>query len=136
MSYRPLIYIASTTKHAEKWIALAESHKDLFILSSAWPRHVVRFQHREPDISQMGGFWKENFKNIADSNFLLVYAAPDDVLRGALVEAGYAFRCNIPVFVVNDHESYGTWKSLAKTIFGSVESAIEKAYEDFNSGLV
>lgn len=133
MTYRPTIYIASITKHAEKWLELAKSHGDLFILGCAWPRHVVRLKHHEPDLKQMGGFWKDNFKDLCDCNFLIVYAAPGDILRGALVEAGYAFRCNIPVFVVGEHESYGTWQSLATIVPGTIEDAIEKAYEDFNN---
>jgi nucleoside 2-deoxyribosyltransferase len=55
-------------------------------------------------------FWPMNVEDIKHSDGLICYAEGEDRLRGALVEVGVALAHDIPVVVVGEHFSYGTWQ--------------------------
>lgn len=55
-------------------------------------------------------FWTHDYDDVLRADVVLIYADKEDVLRGALVEAGMALALNKYVVVVGDCPSYGTWK--------------------------
>lgn len=60
----------------------------------------------------LAGQWIENYHDVAASKALLVYAEKNDVMRGALIEAGIAMGMHRPVVIVGplDHPSWGSWQ--------------------------
>ena len=57
-------------------------------------------------------FWVDDITDAVTADVVLVYAGPtgSDVLRGALVEVGAALAAGVPVLIVGDSPSYGTWQ--------------------------
>lgn len=88
------LYIASRVHHARRWQHLRDI--DGVHVTSSW------IDCAGPDESgDMGVHWCKITVDISNSNALLLYAEPDDFpLKGALIEAGYALGCRIPIVVV------------------------------------
>lgn len=101
------VYFASKLHHAPKWRALcaANSH---FVAHARWLKHIAIATPDKPEDAPE--FWLQDEQDVRDSDVVIVYAEGDDHLRGALVEAGIALACGIPVFVVGEHKDYGTWQ--------------------------
>lgn len=94
------IYIASKTKHANKWRKLrAKGHN----IISTW-------------IDEAGPGMSADLKDLAircideakSADRLILFAREDDVLKGALVEVGAALASGVPVYVVGYSPSYAT----------------------------
>lgn len=99
------IYIASKMHHAEKWREAYDEFGDIHICSR-WP-FLEPFIN--PTAENARKFWHADVQDIADCHVLIVYAEPEEKLRGALVEAGIAIGMGRPVIVVGDHPDFGTW---------------------------
>jgi hypothetical protein len=98
-------YMASKLRMAPQWIVLANrAYKEGGLMCSRWPYIIGHVPE-----SDSNGFWSNDFSDIDDSDCVIVYAEGDDQLRGALVEVGYALAKGIPVYVIGEHECYGTW---------------------------
>jgi nucleoside 2-deoxyribosyltransferase len=98
------VYTASKLVHAPLWRILVED----------WPgvEFVARWPFNEfPDEATFARvFWEHDLEDVGRCDVVLVYAAYDDKLRGALVEAGMALALGKQVIVVGDHRDYGTWR--------------------------
>lgn len=101
------IYTASKLKHAAKWRQLCEDNAVLYA-HARWLKHSRMQTPDTPENAKT--FWLQDEQDVKDADVVLVYAESDDKLRGALVEAGIAIACGIPVIVVGEHEDYGTWQ--------------------------
>lgn len=101
------IYVASKLRHADYWKQLAAGSLRNFTINSRWL--WLRVGRCDDDLIYAKLFWQENIEDVSAADVVLVYAEPDDILRGALVEAGAAIALGIPVIAVGDNPSYGTW---------------------------
>ena len=101
------VYTASKLKHAQMWRDLSKQWNRVFF-HARWLKHT---EIGTPDAKEHAGrFWMEDEADVKVADAVLVYAAPEDHLRGALVEAGMAIAYTIPVIVVGSHPDYGTWQ--------------------------
>lgn len=100
------IYLASKLKHAERWRQLANDNPR-HTFTARWP-YIVGYVDDSP--KNANNFWEHDFNDIDFCDALIVVADPDDVLRGALVEVGYAIAKGKHVIVVGENDSYGTWR--------------------------
>lgn len=101
------VYTASKLRHAEMWRALNDSVSGVFF-HARWLKHT---KMGAPDEAEHAvEFWKEDIEDVKTADVVLIYASDDDVLRGALVEAGAAIALGIPVVLAGDNESFGTWQ--------------------------
>jgi hypothetical protein len=103
------VYIASKIKYAARFRKLRHE----------WKKHNIELHARWFDQAQLEDiaspedfhvFWLVDQHDVKTSNILIVYGEQDDHLRGALVEVGIAIAHNIPVIIVGDSPSFGTWR--------------------------
>ncbi len=101
------VYTASKLSTAVEWrqMQLAWPH---VIFHARWLRHVEIGTPDSPENAVR--FWIEDQEDVASADAVLVYAKRGEHLRGALVEAGIAIACGVPVIVVGEHPDYGTWQ--------------------------
>lgn len=103
------VYTASKLEHAEKWKSLRQ-----FMASIVWTaRWVTHYAGRVPDhepFTTIG--WVHDIEDVMSSDVVMVYAEKDEVLRGALVEAGAALACGKWVIVIDpdSNPTFGTWQ--------------------------
>lgn len=91
------VYIASQTKHAQKWIDLRNKGLEI---SSTW-------------IDQAGIGESTNLSDLAfrciresaEANWLILYCEEGDFLKGALMEVGAALASDVPVLCVGKCQS-------------------------------
>lgn len=107
------VYTASKLSHGPLWRRLRDEWPEIEIVAR-WPfLHVT--DDGEPgwpsDCAAHGSvFWKHDFEDVDRSDVVLVYGDTEDVLRGALVEAGMGIALDKIVIVVGHLPSYGTWQ--------------------------
>jgi len=104
------IYIASKMHYAPRWRQLRHEwlqHEGIYI-NSRWI-DMDTFEN-EPDhnIAKLG--WTLDEMDVHEADMLLLYAEPEDKLRGALVEAGMMIALRRPVILVGENERFGTWR--------------------------
>lgn len=102
------VYCASKLHHAELWKRLYDEWNDVMEIVARWPfAHV----NTVPDTAHYAKiFWQQDHEDVVKADVVLIYAEPDDKLRGALVEAGMAIALGKQVIVVGEHPDYGTWQ--------------------------
>jgi len=111
------VYTASKLRHGPMWIRLREERQDVFF-TARWPD----IEGHVPDTPENAvAFWHHDVADVRKADAVLVYAEPEDKLRGALVEAGIALGLGKQVVVVGDNADFGTWQyhplvQRAKTI--------------------
>jgi hypothetical protein len=89
-----IIYTASKTKHAEKWRGLrAAGHR----IISTWIDEAEPGQ--TADYSELADRCRAE---IAGADYVLLYCEPDEILKGAIIEAGMALALGKPVRCVGD----------------------------------
>ena len=116
------VYFASKLKHAEKWREICAENSHL-IAHARWLKHNVL--GTPDDQLQAREFWLQDEQDVRDADCVIVYAEPEDHLRGALVEAGIAIATGVPVIVVGDHPDYGTWRHHPGVVgFATLDAAI------------
>lgn len=72
-------------------------------------------------------FWLIDLMDIRGSDALFIYGEPEHgSLRGALVEAGYALGCGLPVIACGNAPCFGTWKHhpMVRHFFGIEEAEL------------
>ena len=115
------IYIASRMHHAPVWRNLYALYPDIHV-ESRWP-FLEPFI--DPTPANAAKFWEDDLVDISHSDYLIVYAESGEKLRGALVEAGMALALGIPVLLIGDSDSNGTWQHLKLVKkFPTLEAAI------------
>lgn len=126
------IYVASCLRHAPRWRALRHEYRHRFTVLSHWI-DIAPLKDADPEACREG--WKRNLLEIRDCDFLILYAEPDDKLRGGLVEAGAALALYKTVVVVGHHPDYSTWRRhpgvlWSPTLEGAFELILSGAYSD------
>ena len=120
------IYIASKTRHAPRWLEL-RAYVDVWwpgeckVISSwideAGPGETVSFSD----------LWIRCVQEASSATALIVYAEPDDVLKGALVEVGAALGNGVRVFVVGVQPGWSFVNHPLVTKCESIEDAFRRA---------
>lgn len=87
------IYIASKTKHADRWRFLRDKVGEPII--STWIDEAGPGESADLD-----DLWHRCIKEASSCELLIVYREPDDVLKGAWVEVGAALAVGTPVFAI------------------------------------
>lgn len=115
------IYFASKTTHAQKWREIDLNSQHIKV-TGRWVKQVIiddgDIINKSRDIGRQGKdmrefaarCWMEDQQDIQCSDFLVLYAEPEEHLRGGLVEAGIAIEANIPVICIGTHPDYGSWQ--------------------------
>jgi hypothetical protein len=111
------VYIASKFHHGQRWKDLSE---EAYKYDHPW--YGITFVGRwfldyagvipdEPQFCKLG--WEHDIEDVIACDVLIVYAEPEEHLRGALVEVGAALAYGRYVLTIGDHPDYGTWKHHA-----------------------
>lgn len=111
---------ASKRHHADKILA---TRQDGFWYCSRW----LETANLAANASKPASHWmEENFSDIRDADWLVVYAEKGETLKTALVEVGWAMAWGKPVIVVGDHDSYRPWRANTArvTFVVTIEEAI------------
>lgn len=108
------IYTASKLKEGPRWRNLVDAWPEIDIVAR-WPFLHVTSDGAPgwPDDCAAHGsiFWQHDYEDVAKCDVVLVFANLDeDVLRGALVEAGMGIAMGKTVIVVGSNPGYGTWQ--------------------------
>jgi len=109
------IYIASKTKHADRWRALRAGGAPII---SSW------IDEDEP--TSYPEFWGRCLREIAHATSMVLYHEEGEVPKGSFVEVGAALAHLIPVFVVGDPPGTFVHYPLVKRR-ATVEEAIASA---------
>lgn len=86
------IYIASKTRHADRWLAMRAAGAPII---STWIDEAG-----EGASADLHDLWDRCITESKSCKTLIVYREPDDVLKGAWVEIGAALAAGVPVFAV------------------------------------
>lgn len=108
------VYTASKLKEGPRWRRLAEEWPEIDIVAR-WPFLHVTSDGAPgwPDDCAAHGsiFWQHDYEDVSRADVVLVFAdQAEDVLRGALVEAGMGIAMGKTVIVVGSNSGYGTWQ--------------------------
>jgi hypothetical protein len=115
----PVIYTASKTRHADKWLGLRAAGVKI---NATW-------------IDEAGEGMTTDFSDLASrcvneaksASCVLLYCEPGDKLKGALIEVGAALAVGVPVFSVGfEDRSAFTHHPLWQS-FPSIEAALRAA---------
>ena len=121
------VYIASKTKHAQRWKDLRASGVPIV---STWIDEAG-----EGETKSYADLWSRCIREAMTAERFIIYAEPGEVLKGALVEMGAAIAAGVPVFSVGEIGK-PLWESVLTTKCATVEQAIrardggEKAFID------
>lgn len=113
------IYIASKTKHADKWIALRDTGVNII---STWIDEAGEGQ--SPDMSDL---CRRCISESIECDAMIVYAEDGDYLKGAFIEMGVALSVkNKPICLVGTVLPYGNAFTYSHQVFRAktVEEAI------------
>jgi hypothetical protein len=105
------VYGASCLRHASKWRHLRIAWRRAGInLCSTWidDKRIENEAHVTP--LAFAGAWIQNAKELDQAAALVVYAELDDVLRGAIFEAGYVIGQGKPVILVGRNTGFSSWQ--------------------------
>ena len=103
------VYIASKILYAAQFRGYREAWKAEGIdLHARWHDQAQFEDAATPEDFHI--FWLVDEEDVRMSDAIIVYGAPGDKLRGALVEAGIAIACGILTILVGDSPDYGTWQ--------------------------
>ena len=95
------IYIASQTKHAEKWLELRKVGLNIV---ATWIDEAGA--GASPDLTDLSS---RCIFEATQADWLILYCETEDFLKGALLEAGAALGAGVPVICV------GNCKSISPT---------------------
>lgn len=104
------VYIASKLHHAVRWKKLRIQWAPQIDLHARWFDQAHIEQNEKPSKEDFKIFWQVDAEDVANSDALIIYGEKDEVLRGALIEAGIAIANNILVLTVGDG-NFGTWRN-------------------------
>jgi hypothetical protein len=120
------IYIASKTKHAERWRFLRDKIGEPII--STW------IDEAGPgESADLHDLWQRCITEASGCRVLVVYREPEDVLKGAWVEVGAALASGVPVYAVGlDEFTIAQFRGI--THFPDMKSAIAATRHALRSG--
>ena len=105
------IYIASKTRHADRWKALRAAGEPII---STW------IDEAGPgESSDLNDLWARCIREASSCEVLIAYREPEDILKGAWIEIGAALAVGIPVvgvglrdFTIANYEKITHMKSI------------------------
>jgi hypothetical protein len=95
--HRRGIYIASKTKHADRWRFLRDKVGDPII--STWIDEAGAGESND-----LADLWRRCILEASTAEVLILYREPEDVLKGGWVELGAALASGVTVFAVGIEE--------------------------------
>lgn len=115
---KPKIYIASKTKHADKWIKLRDQGVNII---STW------IDEAGPDASpDMEDLCKRCVDECLACDALIVYREADDYLKGAFIEMGVVLsKSNTPVLLVGPVLPEGSAFAFSNQVFMGFKNVME-----------
>jgi hypothetical protein len=103
------VYIASKLAYAERFrIMRMQWKREGIDLHARWHDQAQHEESATPEDFHI--FWLVDEEDVKRSNAVIVYAEPQDKLRGALIEAGIAIGAGILTILVGDSPDFGTWQ--------------------------
>lgn len=112
------VYTASKLYYADQWRTLRTDWPEVHF-TARWPWQHINDDGtpKWPSDAAHGAiFWEHDFQDIQRASVVLCYAEPEDILRGALVEAGMALGQGKLVITVGTNESFGTWQYHSRVL--------------------
>lgn len=112
---------------AEAWKELRVQQIDVEFTSS-WPDVADQEIHGTATPKVYEEAWVRNVLDVRQCDAVLVYGGAEDILCGALVEAGVALGLGKTVICVGSSRSFGTWQYhpnvfIAKTVIEAINLA-------------
>ena len=95
---KPQIYTASKVWHAPKWRTLRDIGMNV---KASW----LDFPEGSLSVEQQVDLWTKCVEEATDADFVLLYAEPGDVMKGALIEAGCCLAAGGTVLQVGEGPS-------------------------------
>lgn len=119
-------YTASKLIHAPKLIALRTEWPRIY-LTARW----IAGANSSVESARPAAHWLvDNADDIIRSDAFLLYAEPEDVLKGAIWEAGIAWAHGKDMWLVGENASYSKWKFAPRT---RRIPTLERALEEINA---
>lgn len=91
------IYIASKTKHAERWRYLRDKVGEPII--STWIDEAG-----EGESTDLNDLWHRCIREASSAELLILYREKEDILKGGWIEMGAALAAGVPVFAIGIEE--------------------------------
>lgn len=113
------IYIASKTRHAERWRFLRDMVGEPII--STWIDKAG-----EGESAGLDNLWRRCISEAANCEVLILYREPGDILKGGWIELGAALANGVPVFAVGI-EGYTIAKHRGVRHFPDMKAAVAEA---------
>lgn len=105
------VYIASKLNYAKQFRDYREAWKMVGIdLHARWFDQADIEQNSTPSAEDFHIFWLVDEEDVKQADALILYGAPTDKLRGALIETGIAIGQGKLVIVIGESPDYGTWQ--------------------------
>lgn len=103
-------YVASKLHHSLKWRTLYRNQPQGFHMTSRWP-FVDLALTEDPETLKTCAkhFWTDDIEDVVNSDFLILYVEPLDLINGALVEVGAALASGLTVYIVGENERLKSW---------------------------
>lgn len=120
------IYIASKTKHAERWRVLRDHVGEPII--STWIDEAG--QGESGDLADL---WRRCIEEASRAKILILYREPEDVLKGGWIELGAALASGVTVFAVGIEE-FTVAKDTRIKHFPEMKAAIAASRAALNEG--
>ncbi len=115
----PKVYVSSKLKHADKWRKLREDGLNII---SSW----IDLEVEESAVAALDLMWRGYIDEVKSSDFLILYAEPGEILKGALIEVGIAAALNIHIVAVGDKSCIKTFRYYnSVTELDTLEEAVE-----------
>ena len=110
------IYIASKTKHAERWRFLRDKIGEPII--STWIDEAG-----EGETTDHADLWRRCIAQAASADVLILYREPGEILKGGWIEMGAALAYDRPVYAIGIEE-FTVAKDARVTHFPDMKAAI------------
>lgn len=119
---KPKIYLASKLKHSKDVINMIVDN----VFDVTWTNRWQWFENVVSDSKENAQhFWENDFDDVDAADAVIVLGYKEDVLKGALVEAGYAIAQGKLVICVGLSESFSTWQYSQRVLRAdSIDTAV------------
>lgn len=102
------VYVASHSDLAIAETILDWAGENYINMIASWPGMLLAGVPESSWNAKV--FWQLDIEEVKNADVLVVLPASHDPLRGALVEVGVALGADVPVVLVGDYDSYGSWR--------------------------
>lgn len=112
------IYVASKAKYGYMWLNYRDNENVPII--STWIN-----EYKSGDTSDFSNLWLRCINEASSCSLLVLYAQPNDLLKGALVEVGAALAHDIPVILVGENTA---WRTFHHHPLVTKEDSLDKTF--------